>query len=147
MEPMIRREGRRPFAPRFATNFAPVSSGPSTRLAIVTFLFFANAVWLSFLLVVVISNLVFRFFTPLPSIWISAVNIVLLAAVAAFCWFVGRDLRAQRRRASLFAVPYMALSALQTIFHRPHDPVGIVIAVGLLVALVSVKDELTKLNA
>jgi uncharacterized membrane protein len=137
------REGRRPFAPRFAANFAPISSGPSTRRSAVISLFFLNAVLCLIFAFAHFANLFVNFLELPHPLWMKLTNVALLGAISIFSVFVGTDLRLGRRRALTFGIPFLSLGVIAAVW-RPHPSrLDILLSVALLVALVSLKDELT----
>ena len=137
------REGRRPFAPRFAANFAPISSGPSTRRSVVTFLFFFNAAFYLIAAFAQFANLFVNFLELPHPLWMQLTNVALLSAASIFSVFVGTDLRLRRRRALTFGVPFLSLGVIGAAWRTHPSGFDILLSVALLVALVSLKDELT----
>jgi hypothetical protein len=141
------REGRRPFAPRFAANFAPVSSGPSTRRGLVTFVFLSNAVFYLIAAFVQFANLLFRFVELSRPLWMQLVSLVVVSALAVFSLIVGLDFKRGRRRALYLGVPFLSFYLVRAVWGPDPNSFETFLSLALLIALISAQDELTNAPA
>lgn len=127
--------------------FAPISSAPSTRLALVIWLFRANAVIEAALLVFLIVNLAFGFVKRPDSIPSFLFHLVVLGFWVVANWWIAQQLETGQKRGLVVGVVVFALGLIQPILRVPIDWIGISFGVVVLIALASVWAEMTPRKA
>jgi hypothetical protein len=126
----------------FSRGWAPVSSGSSTRLAFVGFLFTATAVFATIALVVTLADIVFHFFdiqwSPIKAI-LSIGGSVMWVGIN---WWTAKELQAGRRRALSVGLPIFGLLLIQELLRWRGNSIMIGFWVLCFLALFSVRNEL-----
>jgi hypothetical protein len=126
----------------FSRGWAPVSSGSSTRLAFVGFLFYANAGLATIILVAALADIVFHFlgvqWSPIKATLSIGGSIMWIG----INWWTAKELQAGRRRALSVGLPIFGLLLLQELLRWRGNSIKIAFSALCLLALLSVWNEL-----